>query len=145
MAWERDTPESDAIAGDRRQIVAIRSTSIQMEADPPMPVLETNGHCIDFSSWGLLFDAGRALPEGLNVELSVTWPVLLHNIAPMQLVVYGRIKRVRGRLIAIQTVQHEFRTAGISTEQRSGGGGATPTRNPTLLSSPAVLGALGKR
>ena len=53
------------------------------------------------SSGGILFDAGRHLPEGLNIELSITWPVLLHNVAPMQLMASGRIVRASGRKIAI--------------------------------------------
>ena len=107
-------------------------------------VLDTGvGHTIDLSSGGILFDAGRKLPEGLNVELSLTWPVLLHNVAPMQLVVAGRIKRSNGRLVAIQTVQHEFRTAGGSTEQRTLAA-AAPARPPAILTSREVLGALGK-
>jgi hypothetical protein len=101
------------------------------------------GHTIDLSSGGIMFDAGRSLPDGLNVELSLTWPVLLHNVAPMQLVVMGKIKRSAGRMIAIQTVQHEFRTAGVAAEHRNVV--VVPTRNnPAILSTPAVLGALGK-
>ena len=105
-------------------------------------ILDTGtGQTIDLSSGGILFDAGRHLPEGLNVELSVSWPVLLHNVAPMQLVISGRIKRSNGRTAGIQTNQHEFRTAGGSTEPRAKGMTATPG-NPALLSSRAVLGAL---
>src|SRR5205085_10150673 len=104
-------------------------------------VLDTGtGQTVDLSSGGLLFDAGRHLPEGLNVELAVSWPVLLHNVAPMQLVICGRIKRCNGRCVAIQTTQHEFRTAGGTAESRTGA--ASANRNPAQLSSRAVLGAL---
>src|SRR3981081_3808376 len=83
-------------------------------------VLDTGiGQTVDLSSGGLLFDPGRHLPEGLNVELSITWPVLLHNVAPLQLVVAGRIVRSTGRHVAVRTVQHEFRTIGMPAEQRS--------------------------
>ena len=77
------------------------------------------GKTVDVSSGGICFDAGRHLPEGLNVELSISWPVLLHNVAPMQLVATGKIVRSNGRQVAIQTTQHEFRTAGASAEQRN--------------------------
>jgi hypothetical protein len=60
----------------------------------------------------------------------------------MQLVVAGRIKRCNGRLVAVQTVQHEFRTAGGSAEQRSLA--AAPKNPPAILTSREVLGALGK-
>ena len=145
MGWERHTPDGDSIAGDRRQD---RRYQLQLELKWKLirrrRVLDTGvGHTIDVSSGGILFDAGRKLPEGLNVELSLTWPVLLHNVAPMQLVVGGRIKRSNGRLVAIQTVQHEFRTAGGSTEQRTLAA-AAPARPPAILTSREVLGALGK-
>ena len=145
MGWERHTPDGDSIAGDRRQD---RRYQLQLELKWKLirrrRVLDTGvGHTIDVSSGGILFDAGRKLPEGLNVELSLTWPVLLHNVAPMQLVVAGRIKRSNGRLVAIQTVQHEFRTAGGSTEQRTLAATA-PARPPAILTSREVLGALGK-
>ncbi len=76
-------------------------------------VLETGiGRTIDLSSGGILFDAGRHLPAGLNIELSITWPALLHNVAPMQLTVNGRIVRAVGERIALRIAQHEFRTSG---------------------------------
>ena len=144
MPWERQTADSDSISGDRR-----RDRRYQLQLDLKWKlirrrrVLDTGtGHTVDLSSGGVLFDAGRALPEGLNLELAVSWPVLLHNIAPMQLVVYGRIKRCSGRLIALQTIQHEFRTTGSTPDQR--GSLPSPSRPPTLLSSRALLGALGK-
>ena len=71
-------------------------------------------------------------PKGLNVELSIAWPVLLHNVAPMQLVATGKIVRCNGRQVAIQTTQHEFRTAGISAEQRNAQLGQSRTdHNPS--------------
>jgi hypothetical protein len=68
------------------------------------------GRTLDLSSGGILFDAGRPLPTGLNLELAVVWPVLLHNVAPLQLLVTGRIVRSEGNRVAVMTSQHEFRT-----------------------------------
>ena len=76
------------------------------------------GSTLDLSSGGILFDAGRQLPVGLKVELSIAWPALLHNVSPMQLVVFGRILRTQGPRTAIHMVQHEFRTAGAAGEAR---------------------------
>jgi hypothetical protein len=142
MAWERHTADTDAISGDRRND---RRYQLQLDVKWKLirrrRVLDTgSGQTVDLSSGGILFDAGRHLPEGLNVELSVSWPVLLHNVAPMQLVILGRIKRSNGRHVAIQTTQHEFRTAGGSAEPRSGT--SAQTRSPATLTSSAVLGAL---
>jgi len=145
MAWERHSAEADTISGDRRQD---RRYQLRLELKWKLirrrRVLDAGiGYTLDLSSGGIMFDAGRTLPEGLNVELSLHWPVLLHNVAPMQLVIFGRIKRTSGRHTAIQTVQHEFRTAGISPEHRNVT--TLPTRgNPPILSTPALLGALGK-
>jgi hypothetical protein len=89
------------------------------------------GRTIDLSSGGVLFDAGRPLPPGLNVELSVSWPVLLHNVAPMQLVVSGRVIRSMGSHVAVQITQHEFRTVGIPADHRQVL--ATAARTPGVL------------
>src|ERR1051325_8248783 len=77
------------------------------------------GKTVDLSSSGIRFDAGRQLPLGLNVELSIAWPALLHNVAPMQLFATGRIVRVDGAQAAIHIVQHEFRTAGRAGAHRT--------------------------
>ena|ERR1051326_4305273 len=144
MPWERHSADADTISGDRREDRRYQlRLDLKWKLIRRRRVLDTGtGHTLDLSSGGILFDAGRNLPDNLNVELSVSWPVLLHNVAPMQLVVYGKIKRTNGRLIAVQSIQHEFRTAGISAERS---GTSTPKgNNPAILSTPAVLGALGK-
>jgi hypothetical protein len=70
------------------------------------------GTTLNLSSGGILFEADRQLsPEGLKVELSISWPVLLDNQTPLQLVVTGRIVRALGRRTAIHISQHQFRTA----------------------------------
>jgi hypothetical protein len=88
-----------------------------------------SGRTVDVSSGGVLIETGRPLPVGLNLEVSIAWPVLLHNAAPLQLVVAGRIVRSQGNLVAIRTVQHEFRTAGASGKQ----GAALPPEARTPL------------
>jgi hypothetical protein len=135
---------SDQIAGDRRED---RRYQLQLECKWKLirrrKVLDTGtGHTIDVSSGGLLFDAGRHLPEGLNVELSIAWPVLLHNVAPMQLVASGKIVRSNGRHAAVQTVTHEFRTAGVSADHRPAS--ANGAHDPAVLSNPATFAVLGR-
>jgi hypothetical protein len=89
------------------------------------------GYTFDLSSGGIRFHAGRELPVGLNVDLAVSWPVRLHNVAPMQLAVQGKIVRSGDGWAAIRTVQHEFRTMGIPSEHR--GVLASITRTPGVL------------
>jgi hypothetical protein len=120
MPWGEQSKETQTIAGDRR---GDRRYEIRLDARWRLvrrrKVLETGaGRTLDFSSGGVLFEPGRQLPVGLNVELSISWPVLLHNVAPLQLVVFGRIVRSNGNRTAIRMVQHEFRTVAASADTR---------------------------
>ena len=95
------------------------------------------GQTIDFSSRGILFRAGRQLTVGYSIELSIQWPALLDKIAPMQLVVSGRIVRVSGSEAAIEMRQHEFRTAGAPAYVA---GGTAAGRTPGALVRSAGMG-----
>ena len=121
MSLENPPHETDAIAGDRRQD---RRYDIQLELRWKLirrrRLIETgSGLTMDLSSGGILFDAGRPLPSGLNVELAISWPVMLHNVAPLQLVISGRIVRASGTRAAVRMTQHEFRTIGATSELRA--------------------------
>lgn len=123
MGSRQQTIDEERIHGDRR---FDRRYHIPMELRWKLvrrrKVLESgSGTTVDLSSGGILFDAGRPLPVGMNVELAIVWPVLLHDVAPMQLVVGGRIVRTHGSRTAIQMIQHEFRTAGLAPAHRAGG------------------------
>ncbi len=113
--------KEDRIAGDRRndRRYAIR-LDLRWKLIRRRRVLDSGtGQSVDLSSGGILIETDRPLPVGLNIELSVAWPVMLHDTAPMQLVISGRIARSAGRLAGIRMMQHEFRTAGVSAEQRA--------------------------
>jgi hypothetical protein len=123
MDWLEQPKAVDSIAGERR---GDRRYDIQLELKWRLirrkKVVQSGvGHTVDFSSGGVLFDAGRELVAGLNVELSVSWPVLLHKIKPMQLVISGKIVRVQGTRAALRMTQHEFRTAAMASVQRAAG------------------------
>jgi hypothetical protein len=129
MYWDGAAQEIDEIAGDRR-----RDRRYELELDLRWKLIRRRrllesgeGRTLDVSSGGILFDAGRPLPAGLNVELSLAWPVMLHSVAPLQLLVYGKIVRSDGRRTAIRMVQHEFRTAGSQMERRLALAVNTPT------------------
>jgi hypothetical protein len=120
MYWDGNARELDVIAGDRR-----RDKRYDLELELRWKLIRRRrllesgeGRTLDVSSGGILFDAGRPLPAGLNVELSLAWPVMLHSVAPLQLLVFGKIVRSEGRRTAIRMVQHEFRTAGSAMERR---------------------------
>ena len=83
-------------------------------------VLETGaGHTVDLSSGGILFEAGRQLPIGFHLEISVSWPIMLHSVSPLQLVVKAKIVRSQDALTAVRILQHEFRTAGQAAETQA--------------------------
>ena len=126
MNWDGQVKHAEGIAGDRR---TDRRYDIHLDLRWKLirrrRILETGtGATIDFSSGGILFETERALPVGLNVELSVAWPVLLHNVAQLQLVVSGRIVRSQGGRAAIQMTAHEFRTVGVPADRRNAASGA---------------------
>lgn len=114
-----DRTQQAGIAGERR---TDRRYALPLELRWKLirrrKVLDSGcGRAIDLSSGGILFDAGRHLPPGLNVELSIAWPALLHNVAPMQLAISGKIVRSEGTRIALRMSQHEFRTTGTSIDR----------------------------
>jgi hypothetical protein len=128
--WGAAVP--DHIAGDRRDAVRYPlSLELKYKLIRRRKLIDSGvGHTVDLSSGGVLFETDRPLPVGLNVELSVAWPVLLHGVAPMRLFVTGRIVRTSRNRTAIRTVQHEFRTQGISTVNLSS------QDNPVIVSRP---------
>lgn len=129
MDWLEEAKQIESINGDRR---GDRRYGIHLDLRWKLirrrRVLDSGvGQTLDLSSGGILFDPGRPLPVGLNVELAISWPVLLRDVAPMQLIVSGRIVRSASNQIAVEMGQHEFRTSGISAEQRAAGASRTPS------------------
>jgi hypothetical protein len=136
MALAGELSEEGGIAGERR---FDRRYQLQLELRWKLirrrKLQDTGvGRTIDLSSGGIMFDATRPLPVGLNVELSVSWPVLLHNVAPMQLVICGRIVRASGSHAAVQVTQHEFRTVGVPADPRLAAVAASRTPGALLRS-----------
>ena len=123
--WDEQISAIEGIAGNRRE-----DRRYDLKLDLRWKLIRRqrlidsgSGTSVDLSSGGILFDAGRPLPPGLNVELSISWPVLLNNTAPLQLICSGRIVRATGNRAAVQMVQHEFRTKSQAAEQRTSNSG----------------------
>ena len=117
--WDTAESKVDCIAGDRRTDkrydigLALRWKLVRRRK-----VLdEGSGRTLDISSGGIRFDSGRVLPVGLNIELIISWPVLLHQVGPLQLVVTGRIIRSKGTQAAIRKTQHEFQCTAASVDE----------------------------
>src|SRR5262249_54015069 len=71
-----------------------------------------NGKVLNMSSTGIAFETDNLLYIGTIVELSITWPVLLHGNIPVNLIVQGIVIRTVGRMSAVEIIRHEFRTQG---------------------------------
>jgi c-di-GMP-binding flagellar brake protein YcgR len=120
MDWQK-SGEADQIKGERRndKRYAI-SLDVRWKLLRRKKMLDSGqGHTVDLSTGGILFHTGRKLPVGLKVQLNISWPVLLHNSSPLQLTAIGRIVRSDNDRTAIEIIQHEFRTVGLSSDSRS--------------------------
>jgi hypothetical protein len=74
------------------------------------------GRTRDISSRGILFESEKLFPEGSQLELSIAWPVILGGAAPLKLMAGVEVLRSNGKLTAVRTMQHEFRTAGVPAQ-----------------------------
>lgn len=68
------------------------------------------GETIDMGSGGVSFSTGQQLKEGCFIELSINWPVLLDDICPMHLMVYGQVVRSCCSQATCTVDRYEFRT-----------------------------------
>ncbi len=127
--WGDDVQQVETIGGERRRDKRYgMQLQLRWKLVRRRRLIDAGTGCtINMSSGGIRFEAGREMPSGLNVELAIAWPVLLLNVAPMQLVITGRILRSGDGWAAIRTVTHEFRTFAASGAQANG------LRTPGLL------------
>jgi hypothetical protein len=136
MEGQNELSQNQRIGGDRRDDCRYQiPLELRWKLIRRRKVLNSGeGETVDLSSGGILFDARRPLPVGLDVELSIAWPILLNDTAPMQLVVMGRIVRSAGNITGIRMVQHEFRTMGVPADARRND---APARTPVVVMNPA--------
>jgi c-di-GMP-binding flagellar brake protein YcgR len=77
------------------------------------------GKTVNVSSGGVWITTENTLTPGLPVELSMNWPVLLHDACPMKLMIYGCVIRSNSNGAAISIERYEFRTQGSRAFQQS--------------------------
>jgi hypothetical protein len=77
------------------------------------------GRTINISSAGVFFSSENVLTAGMPVELSMNWPVLLHDSCPMKLMIYGCVIRSSQSGSAVAIERYEFRTQGSRTFQQA--------------------------
>jgi hypothetical protein len=75
------------------------------------------GRTVNISSSGVWFSTENMLTTGMPVELSMSWPVLLNDVCPMKLMIYGCIIRSNEKGAAVAIERYEFRTQGSKTYQ----------------------------
>jgi hypothetical protein len=71
-----------------------------------------SGSTVNIGSGGVAFRSDQPLAAGVPVELSISWPALLHEVCPMRLIVFGHILRVEDRNAVCSVERYEFRTQG---------------------------------
>jgi hypothetical protein len=71
-----------------------------------------SGRIRNISSGGVFIEVADRYPFSGWIELMVNWPCLLDGVCPLKLVLKGRVVRREDRGIAIESNEHEFRTAG---------------------------------
>src|ERR1700684_222932 len=127
--WGDDVQQIESIGGERRRGQRYgMQLQLRWKLVRRRRTIDTGTGCtVNMSSGGIRFEAGREMPAGLNVELAISWPILLLNVAPMQLFITGRILRSGEGWAAIRTVPHELRTSA------AGGAMANGLRTPGLL------------
>ena len=79
------------------------------------------GNSLDLSSGGIAFTGSAPLTIGSYLEMSVSWPVLLNQSCPLNLVASGRVVRSDRKCTAISLDRYEFRTSGAKTSQMAAG------------------------
>jgi hypothetical protein len=73
-----------------------------------------SGKTLNMSSAGVLFTTESTLEEGQLVELAVSWPALLNDVLPLNLVAHGRLVRIEEKRAVIAIEKYEFKTRGAS-------------------------------
>jgi hypothetical protein len=75
-----------------------------------LPSDDAIGKMLNMSSSGLAFTSDVSLNVGAVIELSINWPILLHDNVPVQLVVQGIIIRTDGQVIGVDITNYQFGT-----------------------------------
>jgi|SRR5215470_4609396 hypothetical protein len=76
------------------------------------------GRTVNISSSGVWFTTETMLTSGMPIELSMNWPILLNDVCPMKLMIYGCVVRCNDRGAAVAIERYEFRTQGSRAFQQ---------------------------
>jgi hypothetical protein len=104
----------DLIQGDRR---VNRRYDVELElrfhyTDKEGVLRVGSGVAAELSRGGILFLTDDPPPAGADVEAHITWPFLLQDTCPLELVVRGSICGAGDRGTVMRLRSYEFRTCG---------------------------------
>lgn len=71
-----------------------------------------SGRTQDLSRSSVRFRTDTPPLAGTEMELRISWPFLLQNVCPLELMVWGRVIRTDARGTVLEMTDHEFRTCG---------------------------------
>ena len=91
------------------------------------------------SSAGILIRTESLLSLGRTVEVALTWPCLLDERVPLQLIVHGRVVRTGAGQLAVALKRFEFRTAKAAKGDIEVGLPQIETQGCTLTSAESVV------
>lgn len=104
---------NDVIHGDRR---SERRYAYEMELQFSYTLGGAryfgSGYTVDLSRGAVRFVADNPPPVGIEVELRISWPYLLQNVCPLELIVRGDIIATSERGTVLAMHYYEFRTCG---------------------------------
>ncbi len=100
------------------------------------------GLTVNLSSHGMLFETDRKLHPGVGIEVSIAWPVLLGNVARLQLMIAGEVVRTSGGRAAVRIRHHEFRTAALRRGAGTSAAYAGPSSHIVPARAPAESAAV---
>jgi hypothetical protein len=66
----------------------------------------------NLSRGGLKFHTDTPPPEGSDLVLHVSWPFLLQNVCPLELVIWGKVLKSDGESATVVMRDYEFKTCG---------------------------------
>ena len=85
------------------------------------PVRQGFGQTQEISNTEVLFSSNQQVLAGMEVELSVDWPLRLNGICPLQLVILGRVIDCDSKRSTLKIGRYEFRTRGLYALPRGEG------------------------
>jgi hypothetical protein len=88
------------------------SMSMRYTAHNVLKQYEGSGKTMLLNGREVFFTADKSLEVGMEISVSVEWPVVLENNVQLQLVVEGDIVRSEGKWTKLEIKRYHFKTRG---------------------------------